>query len=227
MMDDALADGEAALWALGARDAAPRPMSPAFVAEVASLREAVALIALGLDAVTPDARVWPALERELATTSTRKRRAWIPYGVAGASVVAAAATTLLWLDARRARDDASIDRAALRERMNPLTSPDLTLTTFRGPDAGVARVLAGEGGRRWLVIAIDLPSVAGHDYQLWFVPEKGDPVSAGLLRPDLLGVHDAVTTVPASLGRVRPAISLEPVGGSPSPTDVKLVGETI
>lgn len=64
-MDDAGADGEAALWALGASDAAPRRMTPAFLAEVASLREAVALLALGLDAVTPDARVWPALERAL------------------------------------------------------------------------------------------------------------------------------------------------------------------
>jgi hypothetical protein len=181
MMDDVGADGEAALWALGAREAAPRPISPAFLAEVASLREAVALIALGLDAVTPDARIWPALERELA----------------------------------------------LRDRLDALTSPDLTMTTFRGQDAGMARVLAGAGGRRWLVIALDLPRVAGHDYQLWFVPENGEPVSAGILRTDLLGVHDAVTTVPETLGRVRPAISLEPSGGSPAPTDVKLVGETI
>lgn len=225
MMDDAGADGEAALWALGARDAAPRPMSPAFIAEVASLREAVALLALGLDAVTPDARVWPAIERDIVPQRARRPR--VPYAVAGASIAAAAATTLLWLEARGEREHVSSDRAALRDRLDPLTSPDLTLTTFRGQDAGVARVLAGEGGRRWLVIALDLPSVAGHDYQLWFVPEKGDPVSAGLLRPDLLGVHDAVTTVPASLGRVRPAISLEPAGGSPAPTDVKLVGETI
>jgi hypothetical protein len=203
MMDDAGADGEAALWALGARDAAPRPMSPAFLAEVASLREAVALIALGLDAVTPDARVWPALERELAPRSPSSAHA------------------------RRAVQDAAIERAALRDRLDPLTSPDLTLTTFRGQDTGTARVLAGAGGRRWLVIAVDLPSVAGHDYQLWFVPESGEPVSAGILRPDLLGVHDAVTTVPETLGRVRPAISLEPSGGSPAPTDVKLVGETI
>jgi anti-sigma-K factor RskA len=134
---------------------------------------------------------------------------------------------LSWLDARDARVQAALDRAALRDRLDPLLSPDLTMTTFRGQDAGVARVLAGADGRRWLVIAFDLPSVAGHDYQLWFVPEAGDPVSAGLLRPELLGVHDAVTTVPASLGRVRPAISLEPTGGSPSPTDIKLVGETI
>ena len=87
MMDDAASDGEAALWALGAREAVPRPMSPAFLAEVASLREAVALIALGLDAVTPDARVWPAIDREL--------------------------------DARGARDDAAIDRAARRARTDP------------------------------------------------------------------------------------------------------------
>jgi anti-sigma-K factor RskA len=227
MMDDAAADGEAALWALGARDAAPRAMSPAFIAEVASLREAVALLALGLDAVTPDARVWPSLERELAPRPPARRRAWIPVGLAGASAAIAAAAVLLWLDARDARDHVAVDRAALQDRLDPLRSPDLTMTTFRGAEAGVARVLAGADGRRWLVIAFDLPSVAGHDYQLWFVPESGDPVSAGLLRPDLLGVHDAVTTVPASLGRVRPAISLEPAGGSPAPTDVKLVGETI
>ncbi|MBZ0237109.1 MAG: hypothetical protein K8M05_32565 [Deltaproteobacteria bacterium] len=69
MLDDAGADGEAALCALGVRDAAPRPRSPAFVAEVASLREAVALIALALDAVPPDARVWSALEGALRSRS--------------------------------------------------------------------------------------------------------------------------------------------------------------
>lgn len=68
MRDDAGAEGEAALWALGARDAAPQPMSPAFIAEVVSLRETAAIIALGLDAATPDARVWTELERALASS---------------------------------------------------------------------------------------------------------------------------------------------------------------
>jgi hypothetical protein len=174
--------------------------------------------------------VWSALERSTTTppaNRARRSRAWVPYAAAGISAAATAAVTTLWLGERDARDHVSGERAALRARLDPLTFPDLTMTTFRGPDAGVARVLAGAGGRRWLVIALDLPSVAGHDYQLWFVPETGAPVSAGLLRPDLPGVLDAVTTVPATLGRVRPAISLEPSGGSPAPTDVKLVGETI
>ncbi len=68
MRDDAGADGEATLWALGAPDAAPRPMSPAFIAEVVSLRETAATIALGLAATRPGARVWTRLERAIASS---------------------------------------------------------------------------------------------------------------------------------------------------------------
>lgn len=240
MLDDVEADGDAALWALGSREAVPRAPSPAFIAEVASLREAVALLALGLDAVTPDARIWPALERELAAEARpvdphldrlARRRIRSATAVAAVSAAAAAALALLWLDAgaRAADAGARADRArtALVERLEPLGAADLTITTLRGADRGTARVLAGAGGQRWLVIALDLPAVAEHDYQLWFVPERGAPVSAGLLRPDLVGFLDAVTTVPPGLGRVRPAISLEPAGGSTSPTDVKMLGEMI
>ena len=74
MRDDAGADGEAVLWALGAREAAPRPLSPAFVAEVVSLREAFALIALALDAVPPGAGGWPALERALTAADDAAAR---------------------------------------------------------------------------------------------------------------------------------------------------------
>ena len=81
--------------------------------------------------------------------------------------------------------------------------------------------------RRWLVVAFELPAIDDRDYQLWLVPEGGAPISAGLLhrRPD--GVLETTGTVPPALARFRPAISLEPRGGSTTPTSIKLVGEPL
>jgi len=83
------------------------------------------------------------------------------------------------------------------------------------------------GVGRWWWIAPALPQVPAHDYQLWLIPEGGEPISAGLLRRDRDGSLDGTAVVPATVGKVRPAISLEPAGGSTSPTIVAMVGAPI
>ncbi len=209
------------------------------VAEVASLREAASLLVLGLDGVAPDARVWPRLETALlpAVATVRPeaprsdRRPRVAYAIATLGLASAAVFTVLWLEAR---EDALVARnwgeqliRASAQRVAPLRSPDVTFATFRGRDGGAAQIIAEDGGRRWVVIAVDLPPVPAHDYQLWFVPEEGSPVPAGLLRQAPDGSWDANATVPQGLLRVRPAISLEPAGGSVIPTTVKMVGDMI
>jgi len=97
----------------------------------------------------------------------------------------------------------------------------------RGQAGGTVKVFVDPQQRRWLVLAFELPPVPDKDYQLWFVPDGGAPISAGLLEPGPDGVLGATPVVPPGVGRVRPAVSLEPRGGSAAPTDVKLVGEPI
>lgn len=118
----------------------------------------------------------------------------------------------------------------LEARFQPLVASSLRLATLRGETGGFAHVLAGADGRRWLVIGAELPPIPDDkDYQLWFVPEGGKPVSAGLLRAGPDGLRAATPTVPDELAgkTVRPALSLEPFGGSPQPTEVKMIGEPI
>jgi hypothetical protein len=227
-----------------ARTATAMPFDDAIedviVAEVASLREAASLLVLGLDGVAPDARVWPRLETELRpavavavhpAAPRTDRRARVAYAVATLGLASAAVFTVLWLDAR---GEAMVARnwgeqliRASAQRVAPLRSPDVTFATFRGRDGGAAQIIAEDGGRRWMVIAVDLPPVPAHDYQLWFVPEEGSPVPAGLLRQAPDGSWDVTAVVPQGLPRVRPAISLEPAGGSVIPTTVKMVGDMI
>jgi anti-sigma-K factor RskA len=189
--------------------------------------------------------------------SRRRPRRWM--AATAVALAAAAVFAFLWLSERdRARRelagrDRAIDeirRAAdeeiartrtalerreregreLAARFAPLRTAELQLASFGGDGGGVAHVLADRNGRRWLVIASELPPIdADHDYQLWFVPDGGAPVSAGLLRPGPDGVLAATPELPAALAghKVRPAISLEPRGGSPQPTEVKMVGEPI
>ena len=183
----------------------------------------------------------------------RPRRPLLAYATAATGLAAAAAFALLWhaerqdADARiddlrqrgavaiattedRCRRDADTLRtriAAYDQRLGALQSPRLELATVRGQAGGTVKVFVDPQQRRWLVLAFELPPVEGKDYQLWFVPDGGAPVSAGLLTPGPDGVLGASPVVPPDLGRVRPAVSLEPRGGSPAPTDVRLVGELI
>lgn len=119
----------------------------------------------------------------------------------------------------------------LRARLAPLSGAELSLSRLANDkEGGVAHVIADKTGHRWLVIAAELPEInPDQDYQLWFVPEGGKPISAGLLRPGPDGVVAATPDVPTDLDatKVRPAISLEPRGGSPQPTKVKMIGSPI
>jgi anti-sigma-K factor RskA len=186
----------------------------------------------------------------------RPRRPLLAHAAAATGLAAAAAFALLWRAERAERADAAArlddlrqrgavaiaateDRcrrdadtlrtrlAAYDQRLGALQSPRLELATVRGQAGGTVKVFVDPQQRRWLVLAFELPPVADKDYQLWFVPDGGAPVSAGLLVPGPDGVLGATPVVPAELGRVRPAVSLEPRGGSAAPTDVRLVGEPI
>ena len=151
------------------------------------------------------------------------------------AAAAAAASEAIQQDAQAEIETLTNKLAQMRERsqllatrFEPLRAPKLRLATLSN-DSSYAHVLVDDANH-WLVVADGLPAISGSkDYQLWFVPPTGKPVSAGLLRPDVDGVMAMTFSVPASLRgtRLRPAISLEPKGGSAQPTEVKLIGEPI
>ncbi len=110
----------------------------------------------------------------------------------------------------------------LQGSFDSLATPHLQLSTAKGatPDAPTIKVLIDPENRRWVVMAFDLPPIpSDKDYQLWFMPEKGDPVSAGILGPGPGGSQFGTIAIPPDLKNIAgAAISLEPKGGSPKPT---------
>jgi len=180
----------------------------------------------------------------------RKRSMILSIVMAGAM----AASTTLWIRERRVNRelaaraeqierDAESNAAALRKelaqelddanreiltRFQPVSNPDVQLAQVRDATGAKVNIFVDPNNRRWLVFAFELPQPApDKDYQLWFVPPEGKPISAGLLQVGPDGVLSASPDLPEGLGAVRPAISLEKKGGAEAPTDIKLVGETI
>ena len=70
------------------------------------------------------------------------------------------------------------------------------------------------------VVSVDLPPPPkGKTYQLWFVTNKNETITAGLIPTDDSGHGFRVTNVPSNIAPIAAAaITLEPEGGSPTPT---------
>lgn len=185
----------------------------------------------------------------LPFTPRRKKRSPLLIASIAVPLAAAAAFAFLWMQERGERQDAAeilaglekkLDEAQRRERLaagamvaaqrkveqlegslDTMATPHLELATVKpGPEAPTIKILVDPENRRWVVLAFDLPPApSDRDYQLWFMPEKGDPVSAGLLEPGPGQSQFGTIAIPADLKNVKgAAISLEPKGGSKTPT---------
>ena len=72
---------------------------------------------------------------------------------------------------------------------------------------------------RWAVTADLPPPPKGKVYQLWFVTNKGEKISAGFIATDENGHGFMRTNVPGDIAPIAAAaITLEPEGGSKQPT---------
>jgi len=190
--------------------------------------------------------------------SARRKPSATLIAAVAVPLAAAAVFAFLWMRERGANDEVAdilaglekkLDEAERRERLaagamvaaqkkveqlegslQSLATPHLELATARAaPDQPTIKVLIDPENRRWVVMAFDLPPIpSDKDYQLWFMPEKGDPVSAGLLAPGPGGSQFGSIAIPPDLKKINgAAISLEPKGGSPKPTEVKAGGNFI
>jgi anti-sigma-K factor RskA len=145
-------------------------------------------------------------------------------------------------DARRGAQTEARERAALlaevrtiresaareRELVALLDAPDSRLVPLApvGGHAGRATAVVNVRAGRAVVLSTVLAPEPGKDYQLWVIHGAGAPEPAGFLR----FAHGAV-----AVGDVDPkllasppgalAVSLEPAGGRPTPTEVVLVGK--
>ncbi|HEV8325447.1 MAG TPA: anti-sigma factor, partial [Myxococcota bacterium] len=140
-------------------------------------------------------------------------------------------------DCVRALDALRDDVALHRDAVALLAEPTTRVVAF-APQPGKASyrasaiVGAGEHGRA-IVLASAVARASGKAYQLWVIRGKAPPVPAGFLRVLDGGGHGGGTGM--AIGEIDPAVlgagpadafavSLEPDGGSESPTEVLLVG---
>jgi anti-sigma-K factor RskA len=104
-----------------------------------------------------------------------------------------------------------------------LTSPDLRVLTLTGQGTtpgAKGRIFWNESSGMWLVYIAGLPPAPpNRTYQLWFVPQNGNPLSALVFNTDTAGSGMFEIALPASAGTfMAAAVTPEPAGGSPQPT---------
>ena len=183
----------------------------------------------------------------------RRERLALAWGAAAAAAVALVAvwgyersararTEEELADARRGAQSEARERAALlaevrtlresaareRELVALLDAPESRLVPLApvGGHAGRATAVVNVRAGRAVVLSTALVPEPGKDYQLWVIHGAGAPEPAGFLRfaHGALAVGDVDPKLLASPPGAL-AVSREPAGGGPTPTEVVLVGK--
>jgi anti-sigma-K factor RskA len=211
-------------------------------------------LAHALPEVKPDRAVWSAIAARLGAGRARSWARVGPVGWAAVAAAAVALLFLQLerMESSRRRDEASQARAladsasAERERLRAelrqlegtaalqrdalalLDRPGTRLVPLAPQPGQTGRAVAllnlAEG--RTVIAASSLPPETGKVYQLWVIRGAAPPRPAGFMQPTA-GASAAGEIDRALLQEGPPdalAVSLEPAGGSPSPTQVVLVG---
>ncbi|HTI67279.1 MAG TPA: anti-sigma factor [Caulobacteraceae bacterium] len=212
---DRMPDLTAGEYVLGVLDAAESAIArrriatePTFAAEVAYWEGRLLPLVEQVPPATPRTAVWEAIASRLTAPRQAENRSrpnsWenlaLWRGLALASTALAAVSIAMVIGARAPR---------------PVKAPaPLAVARLERPnDGGVAFVATLDPTRRQLVLTpTGRPIPPGRSTQLWLLPPNGAPVSLGLTPG-----HATAFALPWGLGSTSTlAVSLEPVGGSPT-----------
>lgn len=167
-------------------------------------------------------------ERILSIARPVTRQHASRWQMAFALAAAACLAFLVWgINQRNVLRDTAAQLNDVREQRNELRSAleILVQSDTRAVKFGESQsathgqvFLSRNGGVVFL--GSNLPQLAaGKTFQLWLVPPKGNPKSAGLFTPNLQGISVDVLAKalnPTEFAAV--AVSIEPAGGSPQPS---------
>jgi anti-sigma-K factor RskA len=198
----------------------------------------------------------PAAEPAIPSVATREHREphapatagvrgafwhWSNLGWAVATLVILGVTAMLSEQYRRAENDVRNLEAQIATKQAELDRAHAVLDLLHSTDTVRVKLMSGTAPWPWpegkvyyhpkkglLFVGSNLPPVeSGKAYQLWFVPEEGSPLSAGVFAPDVHG--NATLMMPPSMKTKPPkafAVTLERAGGAPVPTGPEvLTGE--
>ena len=190
----------------------------AFAEQVERWQERMAPLFDEVVPVAPPAGAWDAIAAQIGALPAandnvqsleRRLRVWRAL-TAGAAALAAACVAALVL---RSPLPPPIPVAA-PAAVAPASSP-LAVAALRGASGPAAVVAAYDRDAKSLVLTpAAMPSLAGHSAELWLIPAGGKPQPLGLLdpaKPIRIAAPSGVGAAGAAL-----AVSIEPVGGSPT-----------
>ena len=205
-------------------------------------------LAMGLPSTTPSGAVKGRLLAQVRTEAgtdvifrpappSRNVWFWAEKLVLAAAVILLAITATINSGLRRDVGTLTGRLVELEDRVRrdgvtlaTLTSPEVRVVNLAGqgvtPQAR-ARIFWNETDRVWLLYVTGLPPVPpDRDYQLWFVPQRGNPQSARVFNTNADGA--AMLEIPLPAGAtdfMAAAVTTEPAGGRPLPTgDFVLLG---
>ncbi len=162
----------------------------------------------------------------------RLRSRWLTFVPITVALVLAIFSMLLLRENQRIKDKNTQLSVDLREAQLKSAHAQEVLDMLNDPKA--VRMTLIEKTRRWpqvktiyvpakghvLVLANDLdPLPEGKVYQLWLIPAKGDPMSAGTFWPDSGGSRTMMHALETEGVEAKSfAVTVEPAGGSATPT---------
>ncbi len=169
----------------------------------------------------------PALEPERAGF----RAIWWTAIFAPAAAALALATVLLWVSNNHLNNEIERQQADLQqlkqqtEQVNTLLDlasarDTISVSLAPSPEANGATAHVLYNARLGKMFYSDTLAAAppGKSFQLWLVPPKGDPISAGILTPEAGVGSRLVATMPPGIAAKAFAVTLEPAGGVPKAT---------
>jgi anti-sigma-K factor RskA len=207
-------------------------------AEVASLREAASLLpettavapppalrdrllseiaaVRPLPPLTDDSPVEPA--PTVTSLDSRRRRRVRPMLAAAAAVVAMIGAGAVVLEPW---EDDGTQQRELTAAERVLAADDAEKVRHEFPDGAVATVVRSQELGQAVITTSDMPAApAGKVYQLWLQDPNGEMLSAGLMPP----VSDQTVLLEGDAAAASGAgITVEPAGGSDSPTTAPVV----
>jgi anti-sigma-K factor RskA len=212
-------------------------------AELERLRGDMALLALSatgsrppqrarkrlLDAVASEAQVQRARSKSV-TTPRRAWWGWIGWAAAAVAVVFAFSlwreTSSLHRMLASAKEEAAENARqleALRKIAMPIIEPEaqrVTLVAQKTSPQPQGKAFYLRRRNSLVFIANNMPVLPGEKaYELWLIPKTGNPIPAGVFKPDASGSATVVNPpLPAGVEAKAFAITVENQAGSATPT---------
>ena len=187
---------------------------PGFAAEVADWQERLMPLLAEIEPETPPRVVWMRVAAQLGVSATRPAGVWnsvaVWRGVAAvASVAAAVAVAALVL---------TPPRVVIEPGAAPAAAPVLTSIALLKEEAGPTSfvVTLDKAHDRLIVATVAGQAQADRSFELWVLPEGQAPVSLGVLNGREALVLDTAKLLGPDGETANLAITLEPLGGSPS-----------